>query len=89
MKTRTILGIIKITQEAETKEKENNGKNKKESNRLLRYNMYKNNNELLEIYSPVIGWFRVKKEEAHTIDILYRGRISSSRPSHSIIIGFT
>ena len=54
-KTRTILEIIKIIQEAETRVKENNGKNRRENNRLLRYNMYKNNNELLEIYSPLIG----------------------------------
>ena len=87
--TKTILEIIRITQEAETREKEKIRKNKKESNRLLRYNMYKNNNELLEIHSPVIGWFRVKKKEAHTADILYWGRISTSRPSHAIIIGFT
>ena len=55
MMTKTILEIIRITQEAETREKEKIRKNKKESNRLLRYNMYKNNNELLEIHSPVIG----------------------------------
>ena len=55
VKTRTILEIIKIIQEVETRVKENNGKNRRENNRLLRYNMYKNNNELLEIYSQLIG----------------------------------